>query len=148
MEYTSTIFEGKKLPNNGYMYIKNRDSNDVIYWRCVERGLCNARITTYKSDGSVKKTPTIHNHPPDNVALETARTIGEIKMRATLTEEATSSVIQYCTKSISIAAAVKLPSKQNSAKIVRRKRKAPEEDFSESVHTRRGEQFRKNATPI
>ena len=62
-------------------------------------------------------------------------------MRATLTEEATSSVIQNYIKSISIAAAVKLPSRQNLAKIVRRKRKAPEEDFSEYVHTTRGEQF-------
>ena len=141
MEFTSTIFGGQKLLNNGYMYVKDKDSIDVIYWRCVERGLCNARITTYKSNGSVKKPPSIHNHPPDNVALETARTIGEIKVRSTLTEEATSSVIQNCTKSISIAAAVKLPSKQNLAKIVRRKRKAPEEDFSESVHTTRGQQF-------
>ena len=89
----------------------------------------------------MKKNHTIHNHPPDNVALETARTLGEIKVRATLTEQATSSVIQNCTKSIFIAAAVKLPSKHNLNKIVSRKRKAPEEDFLESVHTTRGQQF-------
>ena len=34
-----------------------------------------------------------------------------LDLRSTLTEEATSSVIQNCTKSISIAAAVELPSK-------------------------------------
>ena len=44
----------------------------------------------------VKKPHSIHNHPPDNVALEIAKTLGEIKVRATLTEEATSSVIQNC----------------------------------------------------
>ena len=50
-------------------------------------------------------------------------------MRSTLTK-----VFQNCTKSISIAAAVKLPSKQNLVKIVLCKRKAPKEDILESVH--------------
>ena len=77
----------------------------------------------------MKKTPTIHNHPPYNFALETARTIWDIKVRSPLTEGATSSVIQICIKMLSIAATVELPSKQNLAKIVLRKRKAPEEDF-------------------
>ena len=28
------------------MYVKDKDSVDVIYWRCVERGLCTALIAT------------------------------------------------------------------------------------------------------
>ena len=43
--------------------------------------------------------------------------------------------------SISIAAAVKLPSKEALSKIVRRKRKIAEVDFSESIYTTRGQQF-------
>ena len=40
---------------------------------------------------------------------------------------------------MSIPAAVNLPSKNSLSKIVRRKRRAPDEDFFESVHNTRGE---------
>ena len=48
-----------------------------------------------------------------------AKTIGAIKLQSTQTDEVTSSVIQHST--ISIAAAVKLSSKEALSKIVREK---------------------------
>ncbi|KAI6647456.1 hypothetical protein LOD99_12452 [Oopsacas minuta] len=75
----------------------------------------------------------------ENVISSTA--IEEIKSRAILIDETTSSVINKCTESISIPAAVKLPSKESLSKIVRRKRKATELDIFDSVHTTRGHNF-------
>ena len=141
MEFSSTIFSGRKLLYKGYIYIKDKDSIDSTYWRCEKRDLCNGRITTHRVSGCIKKPPSTHTHSPDSAAIEAVKTIGDIKLRSTLTEEATSSVIQNSTKYISIPAAVKLPSKNSLSKIVRRKRRAPDDDFFESVHTTRGQQF-------
>ena len=99
METLKTIFGGKKLIFNGYVYIKDRHSNEATYWRCEKRGICNARMTTFRLDESVKKHPSAHNHPTDLSSVEAARTIEEIKSRAILTDETTSSVINKCTES-------------------------------------------------
>ena len=77
-----------------------------------------------------KNSPFTHTHSPDSAAIEAVKTIGDIKLGSALTEEPTSSVIQNSTKYMSIPAAVKLPSKNSLSKIVRRKRRAPDEDFS------------------
>ena len=141
MEFTTTIFGGRKLLHNGYIYIKDKDVADVSYWRCEKRGICSSRMITYIGSGSVKKPPSSHNHHADTASVEAAKTIGAIKLRSTQTDDVTSSVIQYSTSAISIPAAVKLPSKEALSKIVRRKRKIAEVDFTESVNTTRGEQF-------
>ena len=98
-------------------------------------------MTTLRINESVKNHPSSHNHPPDVSSVEAAKAIDEIKLKATLTDETTSSVINKCTESISISAAVKLPSKTSLSKIVRRKRKAAESEFFGSVHTTRGQNF-------
>ena len=113
--------------NCRYRCFKDKDSIDSTYWRCEKRDLCNGRITTHRVSGCMKKPPSTH------------KTFGDIKLRSTLTEEPTSSVIQNSTKYISIPAAVKLPSKNSLSKIVRRKRRTPDDDFFESVHTTRGQ---------
>ena len=57
METLKTIFGGKKLIFNDYVYIKDRHSNEAPYWRCEKRGICNARMTTFRLDESVKNIP-------------------------------------------------------------------------------------------
>ena len=65
MESIKTIFGGKKLLYNGYIYIKDRDTAEATYWRCEKRGTCNGRMTTLRINESVKNHPSSHNHPPD-----------------------------------------------------------------------------------
>lgn len=93
MEFTSTIFGGRKLLYNGYVYIKDKDSADATYWRCEKRGICSSRMITSIASGLVKNAPTSHNHETDNAYVEAAKTIGAIKSRSTQTDEVTSSVI-------------------------------------------------------
>ena len=123
------------------VYIKDKDSAETTYWRCEKRGMCNGRMITDRIDGSVKKYPSQHNCAPDISSIEAAKTIDDIKFRSLLTDETTSAVINNCTQIISLAASVKLPSKECLSKIVRRKRKAPEVDLFGSVHTTRGQNF-------
>ena len=100
MEFTSTIFRGSKLIYNGYIYIKDKDLADVIDLRCERRGICSSRIITYIVSGSVKKSPSSHNHEADITSVEAIKTIETIKLRSTQTEDMTSSVIQHTTSSI------------------------------------------------
>ena len=97
MEFTTTIFGGRKLLYNGYIYIKDKDLTDVTYWRCETRGICSSRMITYIGSGYVKKAPSRHKHHADTAFVEAAKTIGAIKLRSTQTDDVTSSVIQYST---------------------------------------------------
>ena len=118
MKFKSTIYGGKKLLYNGCTYVKDKDLADVTYWRCEKRGICSSRMITNIVSSSVKKVPSCHNHQADTASVEAAKTIGAIKLRSTQTDDVTSSDIQQSTRSISIAAAVKLPSNESLSKIV------------------------------
>ena len=76
------IFGGNKLIFDGYVYITDRDSNEVNYLLC-ERG----RMTIFRLDGSEKTHPSTHNNPTDLSSIEAAKTIEEIESRAILTDE-------------------------------------------------------------
>ena len=106
----------EKLIFKGYIYIKDKDSCDSTYWSCEKRGLCNGRVTAHIVSGCIKNPPSTHTYSPDTAAIEDVKTIGDIKLRSTFTEESTSTVIQNSTKYISFPAAVKLPSKNSLSK--------------------------------
>ena len=86
MEFTSTIFGGRKLLYNGYIFVKDKDLADVTYWRCEKRGICSSRMITYIVSGSVKKVPSSH-HQADTASAEAAKTIEAIKLRSTQTDD-------------------------------------------------------------
>ena len=70
MELISTNYGGKKLIYDGYIYIKDKDSEDSTYWRCEKRGLCSSRMITFRANESVKKSPLTHSHQPDLAYIE------------------------------------------------------------------------------
>ena len=55
MEFTSTIFGGRKLLYNGYIYMKDKVSADANYLRCEKRGICSSRMIKFIASGLVKK---------------------------------------------------------------------------------------------
>ena len=59
METLKTIFGGKKLVLNGDVYVKDRETDEVTYWRCEKRGICNGRMTTFRLNESVKNSPLL-----------------------------------------------------------------------------------------
>ena len=72
MEFMSTIFRGRNLLYNGYIYIKDKDLADATYWHCEKRGICNNRMTTIIISGLVKKAPSSHDVEAFIAAIEAA----------------------------------------------------------------------------
>ena len=73
MEFTTTIFGGRKLLYNGYIYIKEKDVADVTYWGGEKRGVCSSHMITYIGRESVKKAPSSHNHHAYTASVEAAK---------------------------------------------------------------------------
>ncbi|KAL8601709.1 hypothetical protein ACOMHN_033885 [Nucella lapillus] len=119
MEFTFTKRNKQKLLHEGYAYVI-KTVNDVLEGR-----------------------PSTHSHPPSAARCLALKAVGDIKQRAEQSEEATSSIINNCTAEFPLAAAGSLPKKETLARMIRRKRKAPDSDIiSEELKlTTRGEQF-------
>ena len=78
-EYGNNLdnFWWKNLLCNGYMYIKDKDSADTTYSRCEKRGICISRMITYRSNDSVKKSPSNHNNASDIASVEAVKLYGD-----------------------------------------------------------------------
>ena len=75
MEFTSTIFRGRKLLYNGYIYMKDKVLADANYLRCEKRGICSSRMITFIASVLVKKAPSSHNHEADIASIEAAKSM-------------------------------------------------------------------------
>lgn len=58
-----------KLLVNGFYYIRNKGSDEAIYWRCAtKRSMqCKAKAVTNVDMNRCKVTHAHHNHPPDEI---------------------------------------------------------------------------------
>ncbi|XP_076471818.1 uncharacterized protein LOC143301423 [Babylonia areolata] len=143
MEFTFTKRNKRKLLHEGYAYVMDRTKADnvTIFWRCEKRGECKGRLKTVND--VLEGRPSTHSHPPSAARCLALKAVGDIKQRAEQSEEATSSIINNCTAEFPLAAAGSLPKKETLARMIRRKRKAPDSDIiSEELKlTTRGEQF-------
>ncbi|KAL8588196.1 hypothetical protein ACOMHN_063218 [Nucella lapillus] len=142
MEFTFTKRNKRKL-HEGYAYVMDctKADNVTIFWRCEKRGECKGRLKTVND--VLEGRPSTHSHPPSAARCLALKVVGDIKQRAEQSEEATSSIINNCTAEFPLAAAGSLPKKETLARMIRRKRKAPDSDIiSEELKlTTRGEQF-------
>lgn len=141
MELAQTSRGAQKLLYGGYGYILDKNAYDRKFWRCEERRQCKGRITTNIGCTDIKKPPSAHNHPPDAARVIAIKAVTAIKQRATTSEEATSSVINTCTQDVPLSAAVAMPRNDNLARMVRRKRQAPDGEDIQIMHTTRGQEF-------
>ena len=73
---------------------------------------------------AVTKGPSVHSHPPDCGKNPVIRTKNAIRLQSSESSEATSSIIQKCTKDFPLAAAA--ASLPKSGRSVRRQRFSPE----------------------
>ncbi|KAL8585639.1 hypothetical protein ACOMHN_025262 [Nucella lapillus] len=143
MEFTFTKRKKRKLLYEGYAYVMDRTKADnvTIFWRCEKQGECKGRLKTVND--VLEGRPSTHSHPPSAARCLALKAVGDIKQRAEQSEEATSSIINNCTAEFPLATAGSLPKKETLARMIRRKRKAPDSDIiSEELKlTTRGEQF-------
>ena len=140
MEFATSKRGGRKLIFDGYVYSIDRIRDDKVYWKCEERKICSGRTTV---GHVICNGPSQHTHAGDPSSVAALKTITAIKERAVNSEEATSTLVQNCTQNFSLAAAGSLPNKEALARMVRRKRKAPDGDDvpQELSRTTRGDDF-------
>lgn len=80
---------GLKVQYNGYVYRKNRQSSDKIYWTCEfkhnELFKCRARLTTNvcsnSDNASLLSSFTEHNHEGNPISASLANNINELKTK-------------------------------------------------------------------
>ena len=94
-------------------------------------------------DDTLWQQPSEHTHPPDPSRVAVQRAVSAMQRRAENSEESTSNIIQNCTQDFPLAAAGSLPKKETLARMIRRKRKAPDGDDvpDDMCQITRGEQF-------
>ena len=140
MEFVATAKGRRKILLNGFGYVLDKTRGAVSYWTCNRRKECDARLST--RNDVLMNAPPAHLHQPNPAKVAAEKTVADIRQRAQTSEEPTGSVIQNSTATFPLAAAGALP-KKKTARLVRRKRKAPEgENITEDLQrTTRGEQF-------
>ncbi|XP_069474256.1 uncharacterized protein [Ambystoma mexicanum] len=81
VEFITTQKGGRQLILNGYVFYKESQRKDRIYWLCTEytKSKCNARAITVGSEVQGKNE---HNHMPDQTNIIIRKTLTELKRKA------------------------------------------------------------------
>ncbi|XP_076820937.1 uncharacterized protein LOC143466184 [Clavelina lepadiformis] len=142
MEFILSDKGKRKLALNGFLYVRDKATNGVTYWRCEEFLKCKSRESTAEDD-SLKRAPSEHSHPPNPARVIVARAQASMRNRAVNSDERTSNIIQSETQDISLATAGVLPKATSLKRMIQRKRECPEGNglMDELRVTPRGEAF-------
>ncbi|XP_028415511.1 uncharacterized protein LOC114538576 [Dendronephthya gigantea] len=141
MEYIQTSRGNRKLLFEGYVYVLDKKKEESAYWRCEKHKECSCRLSTLAD--TLWHQPSKHSHLPDPARVAVQRAVSAMKYRAENSEDSTRNIIQNCTQDFPLAAAGSLPQKETLARMIRRKRKAPDGDDipDDMCQTTCGEQF-------
>ncbi|CAF1105589.1 unnamed protein product [Adineta ricciae] len=112
------------LGYEGYIYTKERKTEEKIIFRCQNR-LCKGRCHTDPSMTIFIKRPTAHCHGPSIDQILVIEFKNKIKARAVISNEPTSTILFSELKSCSLDAAAPLPTMATLQRTIRRQREAP-----------------------
>lgn len=59
---------GRRLLLDGYIYSIDKQRHNIIYWRCVQRSVCNGRLKTVND--LLHGSAALHQHLPDFHLIE------------------------------------------------------------------------------
>lgn len=129
LEYIKSQKGFELLKNNGYVFRKDKENNESVYWKCVEYlvGKCRARIIV--SEGKIKKC-TAHNHVAHTAQIEKRNVLHNMKQRALVCQETTQRVVSAETHMLTEAVCGQLPSIPLMKKAVQRIRSKNNEAFA------------------
>ena len=141
MEYILNSRGNRKLLYEGFVYVLDKKKEETSYWRCERRKECSGRLSTLLD--TLWQEPSAHSHPPDPSRVSVERAVSAMRHRTENSEESTGNIIQNCTQDFPLAAAGSLPKRETLARMIRRKRKAPDgDDIPDDIcQTTRGEEF-------
>lgn len=143
MELLKTTKGHDKLSYGGYAYNCNRQVEERKYWRCELRATCNGRMTTNLQCTNLEAAPSQHSHAPNPARIEALKALKSITDRALTSDDSSVAIINNAIAQVPLTAAGAIPRKDSLARLVRRKRTAPDGDeVPDSVRTTtRGEEF-------
>lgn len=148
MEYLQSQKNGNMLIHDGYRYRRDKKHMHSVTWRCTTP-ICKGRLIT--KDGNATPTSS-HNHGPDYGKNGAYAVRSEMRKLARTSDERPRSIIQQCSRNVSVEVAVSLPTYHAARQIIHRERKkgissvtysslAELELSEESTRTSRGDKF-------
>jgi hypothetical protein len=129
-----------KLNINGYLYTKERNHEDRIYWKCEQwrSAICSARAVTNSENNLLKYDDSKHRHPPNANRSEIAKVSSQLKHRAkTTNDQVQVQIVQDVMAPLTLETRANLPSHnalKKQAKRVRRADPPPEPRILENVN--------------
>ncbi|XP_068205453.1 uncharacterized protein [Palaemon carinicauda] len=113
----------EKFHHDGFIYIFDKSSKSdpsIKFWRCEQRGRCNGRIHTRKSN--VIKNMNEHTHSASAASVQVVKVKVNLKHCAEESQEVPSVLINECIAGVPLSVQASLPTLDSMKKIIRRKR--------------------------
>lgn len=88
LEFVKSEKNKLKLVTGGFLYVKDKQNNNKIYWKCknFKKLSCNCRVTTL--NGEFYKIFSEHNHAGDSAKIEATKINNKIRNNAIHTRDA------------------------------------------------------------
>lgn len=95
-----TTKQKPRLDFDGYSYVKDRTTNEKIYWRCIKyySDRCHARLHTCLESKTILKHPAEHICKFDGTETQIRSFSQQVVDRALNTKEAPDAIITNCYK--------------------------------------------------
>ena len=127
-EFVPTRSGGRYLTLDGFMFIINRKVGSRVFWRCSDRGICKATVSTDSvTDEILDRTKAHHNHSSHKAKIIKMKKLGElkaaVKMEAHQPIKRLYSQVFESDDTTDTEAAASVPSFQNLRSILYRERK-------------------------
>ena len=140
------------LLKNGYLFVKDKQCADKIYWKCKNfKEKCRCRAVTVNSE--ICKLTKEHNHAGDAANVDACKFIAKIKNEALLARESPHYIVSKAVSELPTASLPTLTKTSNIKRTIRRVRDKDRAIPSSPVHRKdlvlpaeykrdkRGEQF-------
>ncbi|CAF5071703.1 unnamed protein product, partial [Rotaria sp. Silwood1] len=105
--------------HDGYIYTVERTTTTKLILRCQNR---DSRCHTNLSMDAILSQPTTHSHAPQSDRVPAIQLKNDIKARAVITDEPTSSIIHSALRTYPLSAAGELPRNEALMLMIRRQR--------------------------
>ncbi|CAF0834509.1 unnamed protein product [Rotaria sordida] len=119
-----TTKQKPRLDYNGYSYVKDRTTNEKIYWRCIKYSShhCHSRLHTCIITNNIIKPPTEHTCKFDDTTVELRNFDEKIIDRACNTQETPDIIISNCFRGMPDEGITRLPTRENIKRRIRKLR--------------------------
>lgn len=100
ISHNGTTKQRPRLDLDGYSYVKDRITNEKIYWRCFKYSSdrCHSRLHTCLSSATVLKLPSEHCCKFDGTTNELRAFSQQVADRALNTQETPDTILTNCYK--------------------------------------------------